>query len=127
MFNGFDGTEALTYTPERCAPSFEFSNDGFRVEECEIDGYPSLRFSGAVTEEALDCLSETRDLRERVMNRKVAEMLCDDDPYMRKSEFIDDEHLGSCDPYDGIDETQMGCAGEIAEALGSCDPYAVDY
>ena len=34
-----------------------------------------------------------------------------------KYQMADDEHLGSCDPYDGVDETQMGCADEIAQEL----------
>ena len=113
----FDGTEALTYTPERCAPSVEFSTDGFRVKIGMMDNERVVSFSGNPPYDVVDCIAEVRNVREDIMNEKVAAMLCDDDPYMRKSEFIDDEHLGSCDPYDGIDETQMGCAEEIAQAL----------
>ena len=124
MTNGFDGTEELTYAARRgkdvplylltpqCINIDGMSLNpelqrGFGVEYLMTDKGPAVGFIGPPPDDVIDCIAEVRNVKEDIMNAKVAASLCDDDPEM----------LGSCDPYDGVDETLMGCAGEIAEAL----------
>ena len=47
--------------------------DGITIDFVDCDGYPSLRVRGA-SEEALDCLSDVRNLRARILDRKIFEM-----------------------------------------------------
>ena len=73
-----------------------------------FDGTEALTYrhephAGVVNLSAIpyECLAEERDVRESRMKEKEADRVAS---------------LGSCDPYDGVDETQLGCAGEIAQS-----------
>lgn len=99
MLQSFDGTEELTYTP-----LWKQGLDSFKAEEIQTDAGPAVRFTGNPPYDVVDCLAEVRNVTADVLRAKEAASLCDDTPY--------------------LDDTQLGCAGELAEWLGSCDPYA---
>ena len=69
MSNGFDGTEELTYTP-----LWKQGHESFKAEEIQTDAGPAVRFTGNPPMEVMDCLAEVRNVRDRMLRAKEAQV-----------------------------------------------------